>query len=218
MRDGYTFAGWSMDAAGNGAVYKAGDTFNIGTANAKLYAKWTALTYTIGTLGNQTLAGLTAGYAPGTQETGTITVTRTGTGDLTNLAASLSGADAGNFEIAGPAATTLNDGTPATTFTVKAIDGLPLGTYNATVTVTADHMAGKTFTVKQVVAKVIIKGDANGDGLITPADALMITQYLTGKITLTPEQFNALDMNNDGVLNNTDVQKIMAIYLGGAKS
>ncbi|MEK5025241.1 GLUG motif-containing protein [Paenibacillus sp. FSL M7-1046] len=218
VRDGYTFAGWSMDAAGNGAVYKAGDTFNIGTANAKLYAKWTALTYTIDTLGDQTLAGLTAGYAPGTQETGTITVTRTGTGDLTNLAASLSGADAGNFEIAGPVATTLNDGTPVTTFTVKAKDGLPLGTYNATVTVTADHMAGKTFTVKQVVAKVIIKGDANGDGLITPADALMITQYLTGKIMLTPEQFNALDMNNDGVLNNTDVQKIMAIYLGGAKS
>lgn len=175
------------------------------------------MTYTIDALEDKTLTALTEGYVSGTQETRTITITRTGTGTLANLSVALSGTDAHQFELAGPAATTLNDATPATTFTVKAKDNLPLGTYNATVTVKADQMTNRTFAVTQAVnAKVVIKGDANGDGAVTPADALMITQYTTGKITLTPEQFNALDMNNDGVLNSVDVQMIMAVYLGGA--
>ncbi len=111
----------------------------------------TAITYSVDSISNQTMAPLTAGYGAGTQETKTITITRTGAGDLVNLAAALSGANAGDFEITQPLVTTLNDGVPNTTFTVKARDGLAAGTYTATVTVSADNMAHETFAVTQVV-------------------------------------------------------------------
>ncbi|NPV93323.1 MAG: hypothetical protein HPY50_21395 [Firmicutes bacterium] len=109
------------------------------------------LTYTIAPIANQTMAPLTAGYAPGAQETKTVTVTRTGTGDLANLSVSLSGADAGSFEATQPVAAVLNGAAPSTTFTVKAKDGLAAGTYTATVTITADSMTDVSFTVTQVV-------------------------------------------------------------------
>lgn len=44
-RTGYTFGGWATAADGTGTVRQAGATFNIGTENAKLYAKWNANTY-----------------------------------------------------------------------------------------------------------------------------------------------------------------------------
>ncbi|MBD2848428.1 hypothetical protein IDH44_24870 [Paenibacillus sp. IB182496] len=59
-----------------------------------------------------------------------------------------------------------------------------------------------------------LKGDINGDGQVTPADALFITKYMQGKITLTPLQIEILDMDGNEVLDNTDVQMIMMIYLG----
>ncbi len=111
----------------------------------------TELTYAIESLSNQTATELTAGYASNLQETKTITVMRTGSGDLTNLAVALSGTNASAFDITQPMVTTLDSGTPSTTFTVKAKDGLAAGTYTATVTVSADNMTNETFTVTQVV-------------------------------------------------------------------
>ncbi|MBQ4899832.1 InlB B-repeat-containing protein [Paenibacillus sp. Marseille-P2973] len=216
-RNGYVFTGWNTKEDGSGQAYAGGDQFNMGPANVTLYAQWSELTYTVASLGDQNFTELKAGYAPGSQETKSVTVTRTGTGDLANLSVSLNGVDADKFVVTVPVSTTLNDGTPATTFTVKAKDNLIPGIYSATVKVSADRMTDVTFTVNQAVkAKAILKGDANGDGLVTPADALMITQYLKGKITLTDDQFKALDMDDNQVLDNTDVQMIMAIYLGGA--
>ncbi|MFB9330894.1 S-layer homology domain-containing protein [Paenibacillus aurantiacus] len=108
-------------------------------------------TYTIASLADQTAAPLTEGYASGTQETKTITVTKTGTGDLLNLSAQLSGTHAADFEVMQPTSSTLNSGTPSTSFTVKAKDGLPAGTYEATVTISADNMTSVSFAVTQVV-------------------------------------------------------------------
>ncbi|MDD4238170.1 MAG: cadherin-like beta sandwich domain-containing protein [Desulfotomaculaceae bacterium] len=110
-----------------------------------------ALTYTIAPIGDQTLADLTAGYAPGTEETRSITITRTGTGELANLKTALSGDGADNFEISQPAIDTLDAGTTSTTFTIKAKHGLPAGIYTATVTVSANNMEDVTFTVRQTV-------------------------------------------------------------------
>ncbi|WP_410771304.1 GLUG motif-containing protein [Fontibacillus sp. BL9] len=216
-RSGYVFTGWNTKTDGSGQTYTEGNQFNMGPADVTLFAKWDLLTYTVATLGDLDLAELKADYLPGTQETKTVTVTRTGTGDLSQLAASLTGADDDKFVITAPVSTTLDEGTPSTTFTVRAKDNLPTGTYSATVKVSADHMTDVTFTVKQIVkAKPVLKGDGNGDGLVTPADALMITQHMKGKIVLTEDQFKALDMDDNQVLDNVDVQMIMAIYLGGA--
>ncbi|MFF2481308.1 S-layer homology domain-containing protein [Paenibacillus sp. NPDC058071] len=108
-------------------------------------------TYTIAAIANQIASPLTQGYASGTQETKTIHITKTGTGNLTNLAIALSGSQTNDFVVTQPEATTLDSGIPSTTFTVKVKDGLPAGTYTATVTVTADHMTAVTFTVTQAV-------------------------------------------------------------------
>ncbi|MFC4302170.1 dockerin type I domain-containing protein [Cohnella boryungensis] len=61
-----------------------------------------------------------------------------------------------------------------------------------------------------------IPGDANGDGVVTPADALLITKYLKGKITLTADQLEALDMDEDGEITEADATLIMNIYMGNA--
>ncbi|CAG7644984.1 hypothetical protein PAESOLCIP111_04850 [Paenibacillus solanacearum] len=108
-------------------------------------------TFTIAAIANQTAAPLLQGYAAGTQETQTIQVTNTGTGQLTHLAVVLGGAHADAFEATQPIATTLNSGASPTTFTVKAKDGLTAGTYTATITISADDMNDVTLTVTQVV-------------------------------------------------------------------
>ena len=137
---------WYTDAAGT--VPFVGTTVNSTTT---LYSTFYAATYTMTAIADQTLTAVTAGYGAGTQETKTLTIARTGTGDLASLATALSGANAGSFTITQPAATTLNNATPNTTFTVKANDGLATGTYTATVTVSATVMTDVTFTVTQVV-------------------------------------------------------------------
>ena len=109
-----------------------------------------APTYTISAFSDRTAAPLIQGYTPGTQETVTVSFTNTGTADLTNLSAVLGGIHAGDFEITQPAGM-LTSGAAATSFTVKAKDGLPAGTYTATVTLKANNMADVSFMVTQAV-------------------------------------------------------------------
>ncbi|UPK47140.1 InlB B-repeat-containing protein [Paenibacillus pabuli] len=59
-----------------------------------------------------------------------------------------------------------------------------------------------------------VMGDADGDGVVTPADALLLTMHIKGKITLTPEQLQGLDMNGDGQWDEADVKAILAIAAG----
>lgn len=74
-------------------------------------------------------------------------------------------------------------------------------------TVTADVAYTAYYTV-------VVKGDADGDGKVTAADALLLTKYIKGKITLTPEQLQALDMNGDGKWDDEDVKAILAAAVG----
>ncbi len=52
----------------------------------------------------------------------------------------------------------------------------------------------------------ILLGDVygNGDGL-TPSDAIAIQMFLSGNYNVTARQFTAMDVNQDGVVDNTDV-------------
>jgi hypothetical protein len=131
-------------------------------------------TYTIAQLTNKTMTPKTEGYA-GTQETKTVTITKTGTGNLTNLQVSLNKGNNSDFVIAQPQATTLNSTTTSTTFMIKAKDGLPAGTYTDTVTIMADNMTNVTFNVEQIINQVIpqivtaptIQSATAGDGHIS---------------------------------------------------
>ncbi|WP_017686969.1 dockerin type I domain-containing protein [Paenibacillus sp. PAMC 26794] len=74
---------------------------------------------------------------------------------------------------------------------------------------------GVVFTDSASVTIMLrIKGDATGDGVLTPADALLVNKYIKGLITFTPEQIEALDMNDDGVVDAKDSVLIMGVYLG----
>jgi hypothetical protein len=112
----------------------------------------TVLGYTVAPIANQTLSPLIEGYDSGSQETRTIETLRTGSGNLANLQAQLSGANANDFVLTQPQPNMLDTVEEGTSFTVKAKDGLTPGTYTATVNVSANKMAaGATFTVTQVV-------------------------------------------------------------------
>ncbi len=91
-----------------------------------------------------TFAGETVGYASIPEKT--VIITNGGTGNLTGLVVSLSGANPGDFTITQPSLTTLGSGGTAT-FTVRPHDGLSVGIYTATVTLTGSNSVSKSFNV-----------------------------------------------------------------------
>lgn len=110
------------------------------------------LTYTMTAIDHQTMTVLPYDYESGSQETKTLTIKNSGTGDLKNLAVALSSGDTTAFTITSPLNTTLDSSTTSTAFTVTAKDGLSSGTYSATVKISVDSMIpALTFTVTQVV-------------------------------------------------------------------
>ena len=53
--------------------------------------------------------------------------------------------------------------------------------------------------------KIVVQiGDVNGDGTVTSTDALQVTQYVNGSITLTENQRIAADANRNGVVDMQD--------------
>lgn len=65
----------------------------------------------------------------------------------------------------------------------------------------------------------ILKGDVNFDGKITAVDASLVLTEIgniaAGEPTFTPEQFEAADMDDDGMLTAKDASKILQIYAEG---
>ena len=57
-------------------------------------------------------------------------------------------------------------------------------------------------------------GDLNGDGLVTAADAVILSRALAGLIELTPVQMLAADIDGDGDITSADVV-ILSRYLAG---
>jgi len=139
----------------NATLARMGDTFL--TANREGICKSIKLTVTalptyeitLSQTGTHTFTEQTVGYTP--VEPITVTVTRIGTGNITNLHAALSGAASGDFTLGVLSAETLNDTTPSATFTVKPNDSLAPGTYLATVTVTADNDVSQSFDLSFTV-------------------------------------------------------------------
>ena len=46
-KSGYTFVGWNLNAANTGQTYSAGNTYSLGLTSVTLYAKWSAIPYTV---------------------------------------------------------------------------------------------------------------------------------------------------------------------------
>lgn len=127
----------------------ATSTVDISKKGSMVLTVTAAPTYTIAAIEDRTLESLLLDYQSGTQETNTVSIQHTGTGNLANLSASLSGDDSDAFVITQPD-TELAAG-DQTNFTLRAKDGLPAGTYTATVNLTADLMLPVNFKVTQAV-------------------------------------------------------------------
>ncbi|MGD8190639.1 invasin domain 3-containing protein [Brevibacillus ginsengisoli] len=139
-----------------------------------------APTYMIQALPDLTLKELTAGYSAGEQQTKAVTLTRSGTGDLNNLAVSLDGTNKNYFTISTLGSTKLNDTIPSTTFTVTPKAGLSAGTYTTMVIVTADNMTPISFSVTQVVnaaAPAKLSSLRVSQGILTPTFSPDISNY-----------------------------------------
>ncbi|MFU8645723.1 S-layer homology domain-containing protein [Lysinibacillus sp. RSDA_15] len=183
----------SLPSAGNTIfTVRAKDGLAVGTYTATVTVSATNLTpvtftvtqvvqaaptYTIDTISNQMFPALTAGYTSGTQETKTLTIANTGTGSLANVSVAISGANADDFDITQPSATSLPSA-GNTIFTVRAKDGLAVGTYTATVTVSATNLTPVTFTVTQVVqANSVTAPDVPTNVLATPGDSYVRVSF-----------------------------------------
>lgn len=81
---------------------------------------------------------------------------------------------------------------------------------------------GSTFlpiTSASATTDTILLGDvSDGDG-VTAMDALWVQRYLRGEVTATPRQLTAMDVNEDGVIDNTDARTILyKVAMGGFSS
>ena len=97
-----------------------------------------------------TLSPAAASYDFGMQTTATdyiITVTNSGTADMENLAAALTGDDADDFEVAVSKTTVPYTGENTATITVTMKASTEYATHNATLTISADGLADKVITL-----------------------------------------------------------------------
>ena len=62
----------------------------------------------------------------------------------------------------------------------------------------------KTTSFNVYVKEKILLGDLNGDGTIDAGDAVIISRYDAGEITLTADQLKAGDVNGDGIVDAGD--------------
>jgi hypothetical protein len=138
--------------------------------------------YAIEKIDNQTMSEKIVGYTSGSQETKSITITKTGAGNLVNLSVALSGTNSNDFEITQPGVTTLDESTTSTSFTIKAKDGLAEGTYIATLTLSANNMTDVTFTVTQVVAAKPLSTDCDVSSITKPSGATKNGSNITAKV------------------------------------
>ena len=60
-----------------------------------------------------------------------------------------------------------------------------------------------------------ILGDVNGDGIVTPEDAMILLQMYVGLIPWTPRALLLGDVNGDGVVDTTDAALILRMVVGG---
>lgn len=71
-----------------------------------------------------------------------------------------------------------------------------------------------TADVSQGVYVVCVKGDLNGDGVVSNGDFIKIRNHLIGKSTLTGISATAADVNLDGSINNSDFIKVRNHIIG----
>ncbi|MDR2713563.1 MAG: dockerin type I domain-containing protein [Clostridiales bacterium] len=78
-----------------------------------------------------------------------------------------------------------------------------------------DKLVDLDVTVNKGTLVMGILGDVDGNGFVTPEDAMMILQMLVGLIDWTPRALLLGDINGDGVVDTTDAALILRMVVGG---
>ena len=60
-----------------------------------------------------------------------------------------------------------------------------------------------------------ILGDVDGNGFVTPEDAMLILQMIVGLVDWTPRALLLGDINGDGIVDTTDAALILRMVVGG---
>jgi uncharacterized repeat protein (TIGR02543 family) len=142
VRTGFTFAGWNTAADGSGTAYTDGSTFNMGTANVTLFARWTQNpTFTVTYDANTNTSGTVPSDA-GKYEAGTSVTVKDNTGNLVKTGFTFAGWNtaANGSGTAYAAGATFKMGTSNITLFAR-------WTQNPTFTVTYDGNTNTTGTV-----------------------------------------------------------------------
>ncbi len=235
IKTGDAFAGWNTAADGSGTSYSAGDTFNMGAADATLYAQWAGNNYTVTYDGN----GNTGGAVPTTVTSYVYgqTVTVSGnigspplskTGDAFagwNTAADGSGTSysAGDTFNMGAADATLyaqwaanshdrgggGSYTPpptSTTVTGSVINGTNGAQMsNITATVTTDSNGNSTVSM-QAADVVTLKGpDGTGGSMVSDLSKLALTSVGGSPITVAADGTLSVGNMAEGTDNTYDI-------------
>ena len=77
------------------------------------------------------------------------------------------------------------------------------------------HLLDLDTAVKEGTLVIGILGDVNGDGFVTPEDAMLILQMLVGLVPWTPRALLLGDINGDGMVDTTDAALILRMVVGG---
>lgn len=110
------------------------------------------------------------------------------------------------------------------TMAVSLPPDAPVGArYILTVTSASVSVAGKVSPASGTGAYVtvrsaVVKGDVNGDGKVTVADASLALRMAVGIIQPKPEQLLAGDIDGNGKLSVVDVTKILSMAIGLTKA
>lgn len=188
-----TFLGWSKSSSATSATYKPGDIINL-TSNTTLYAVWKSAS----TLSTGSSTGVTIGFAnqecyytftPSTS--GTYIFESTGSLDSKVFVYSKSGTQLGSND----------DGGSGNNFKLE-IEMTAGTSYIIGVRAYSGNTGSTTFTITK--KQVVMRGDLNGDGCVDAGDAVLISRYDAGLITLTAAQLEAGDLNNDGYVDAGD--------------
>ena len=113
-----------------------------------------------------------------------------------------------------------NDGVLFTVkYKVEAVDCLDVS-LGATVILAELNLTGDDFfaldlQVKNGLMLIGIPGDINGDGKITPEDAIILLQMYVGLIDWTPRALLWGDVNEDGIIDPVDAALILRMVVGG---
>jgi hypothetical protein len=99
-----------------------------------------------------------------------------------------------------------------------AFDGSTPGTivYEGTLAPLPDGVLNPDNLKASITVTVLnrIMGDGDGDGKVTPADALLIHKYLKNPALLNDEQKFVLDVDKDGDVDKDDATLILSKFVG----